>query len=479
MIVEAFPKLENTAFVRALRTYFRSVWNVIVIAALMTVSALFGLEIPVYYCFAVIALAVCFFGEDMLGAVPLVCYAPMTIAIKNNPEHYPDTTILSDSASLIQMGFVVAVVAVLLIGRIVSMLIFRSKRGMPRLTAGFAALAVSFLLGGALSEYYSADAALFGLMEIASIALLYFVFYFTVNWETVPKGHVAKVFAVLGFVLVVQILSMYFREGVVVNGGIENREKLFLGWGHYNYAGAVTAMCIPAIFYFSITQKHGWIFTMLATVVMLGVALSQSRGSMLFGGFIYLVCAVITLVKTKKKERIFHIVVFAVVLIAGTVCCIVWLEKLKNVFAGVFKAGFSDNNRILIFREAWAYFLGNPVFGVGWMGDPEAKGFFYPGFFMAHNTVMQLLGSLGLVGFLAYAFHRVQTCIVLFRCPTTEKVCIALSIAVLLLTCMMDVHIFSFGPAMLYSTLLVFLEGVNKKNGVDSRLRLRKKRIDN
>jgi len=51
---------------------------------------------------------------------------------------------------------------------------------------------------------------------------------------------------------------------------------------------------------------------------------------------------------------------------------------------------------------------------------------------------------------------------------------IALTVSVLLLTCMMDVHIFSFGPAILYSVLLAFLEGENIRGGVDTRLKLKR-----
>ena len=49
MFVEAFPKLEHSKFIRVLRAYFGSPWNDIVVALLMTVSALFACEIPVAY----------------------------------------------------------------------------------------------------------------------------------------------------------------------------------------------------------------------------------------------------------------------------------------------------------------------------------------------------------------------------------------------------------------------------------------------
>lgn len=474
VFTEAFPKFENSAFVRALRTYFHSVWHIIVVVLITTLSALFGLEIPAYYCFALISVLVCLFGDDTLGILPAVCCAPMTIAAKHSPKYYSGV-FFGNPAVTVHIFFCVAVILIAFIARLVSLLIRNPKRKLPRFTVGFLCLFVAYILGGAFSAYYSKNTVLFGLMEAVSISIFYFYFHLTVDWKKTPKGYFAYLFTVIGFALVVQILSMYFQKGVVVNGVID-RDKLFLGWAHYNYAGAVTAMCIPAIFYFSLTQKHSWIFTMLATVVMLGVVLTQSRGSILFGGIVYLACAVITLVRTKKRERLFNLILLGVVLVAAIIVCVVCLDKLKNIFADIFELGVDDNGRVdYCFSEAWGYFCNNPAFGAGWGGNHWKDSYAFLNFFKAHNTVLQLLGCLGIFGFLAYCFHRVQTCIALFRHPTVEKTCIALVVAVLLLTCMMDNHIFSFGPAILYSVLLAFLEGENIRAGVDTRLKFKKK----
>ena len=472
MFTEAFPKFENSAFVRALRTYFHSVWNIIVIVLLTTLSALFGLEIPVYYCFALIAVLVCLFGDDMLGILPAVCCVPMSVAIKHSPVHFPEA-FFDQPTVLVQTFFCAMVMLIAFIARLISMLIRNPKQKLPRFTVGFVILVIAYILGGAFSAYYSKYTVLFGVMESAGICLTYFYFRLAVDWKKTSKGYFAYLFAAIGLGLVIQILSMYFQKGIVVDGTVY-RGSLYLGWGQYNHVGAVTAMCIPAIFYFSLTKKHSWIFTVLATVVMLGVVLTQSRGSMLFGGFIYLVCVVITLIKTKKRERLFNLIFLGVVFVAAIIVGVVFFDTLKKMFSRVFAAGAGGSGRFENeFPQAWNYFCSNPIFGAGWGGKNWENGYAMLKFFMAHNTVLQLLGSLGLFGFVAYIFHRVQTCIALFRHPTVEKTCIALSVAVLLLTCMMDVHMFSIGPVMLYSALIAFLEGDNIRRGVDTRLRLK------
>lgn len=462
MLVEAFPKLQNAKIVRVLRAYFSSVWNVVVIAFIMTLSAVFSLEVAAGYCYLAIAVLVCLFAEDMLGTLPAVMCVPMILSIPNNVKNFSET-IFSDPASMIQLGFCAAVAFVLLLGRLVSMLLAgRGRRGVPRLTVGFLLLLVVYLLGGLLSPYYSTSSVLLGLLQWLSIGLAYFFFFYTVDWRKVPKGYIAGVFAVLGFALTVQILNMYFQSGAVVNGVVD-RDRLFPGWGTYNNIGCLTAMCIPAVFYFAATQKHGWIFTLLATAVMAGVVLSQSRGSILFGGIIYLASAVIVIVKSSRRERTFHLIVFALVVIVLAVCWFVFSEKLQQFFSALFEKGMDDAGRKELFEEAWNYFLKYPVFGVGWGGEKWAEGVNLLQFFMAHNTFLQVLGSFGVVGMLAYLVHRIQTLRITFRRFNVEKCFTGLIILTMLLCCMVDVHIFIVETALHYSILLVCLEGIDKR----------------
>lgn len=475
MFVEAFPKLEHSKFIRVLRAYFGSPWNAIVVALLMTVSALFGWEIPVAYCYLVIVFLVCFFCEDTLGLVPVVCFTPLALSVRNNPTKFSET-IFSTPSSLLQIGFCAALLAVLMIARLISLLIQNPRRGFPKLTAGFAALIVAYMIGGVGSSFYSAQSALFGLMEGAAICTFYFYFYFTVNWKNVRIGFLPFVFAVLGFALVVQTLNMYFQEGVMVDGVID-RSKLFPGWGTYNNIGCITAMCVPAVFYCAATQKQGWIFTLLATVVMLGVVLTQSRGAILFGAIVYLAGAVTVLVKTKKLERYFHIAVFAAALITVTVCVAVFREKLKNIFDALLDIGLDDDGRKPLFEKAWEYFLSYPVFGVGWGGERWVEnGGSFINYFMAHNTYLQILGCLGTFGMIAYAFHRAQTLLLFLRRITIEKFFIALIVAALLMTCWIDCHIFSVYPAIYYSICLVFLEGIDKREKENGKMLPKRKR---
>ena len=147
MFAEAFPKFSNAKIVRALRAYVGSVWHVIVTALIMTLSAVFSLEIPAVYCYLVIVILVFLFGEDTRGFVPVIVCVPMSLSIPNNPTLNSDN-IFTDNALLLQIGFIAVVLFILFIGRFISMLIQRKKRGLPKLTIGFVLILIAYLIVG-------------------------------------------------------------------------------------------------------------------------------------------------------------------------------------------------------------------------------------------------------------------------------------------------------------------------------------------
>ena len=102
------------------------------------------------------------------------------------------------------------------------------------------------------------------------------------------------------------------------------------------------------------------------------------------------------------------------------------------------------------------------------MGFYETPGFTFDEFshFMpprAHDTYMQLLASCGLLGILAYGLHRLDTVVLYLQRPTHEKTFIALVVAALLLTSVVDCNFFNFGPGIIYGVLLAFAEGHSVK----------------
>ena len=79
-----------------------------------------------------------------------------------------------------------------------------------------------------------------------------------------------------------------------------------------------------------------------------------------------------------------------------------------------------------------------------------------------HSTVIQLLVSCGLVGMVAYLFHRYQTVKLFVKKINDEKIFIGASLLLLLGLSLIDCHFFNVGPVLIYSAALAFVEGTGE-----------------
>ena len=470
MLTEAFPKLNTSRVILGLRAFLRSRWFIALIALLMVCSELFSLELYVIGAYAVLGLAIVLVSEDTLPAVPMAVCGYMLMSAKNNIGFHPDS-LLAQPYAQFTIGFCVAVLAVCFLGRLVSKLMERKKRGVPKFLSGFVLLGAAYLLGGLGSSFYDAASALFGVVQILALSGFYFYFYFTVDWENTPEDYLAELFAIVGVGVFLEVIGTYFNPGAPGLDGQGDRGQLYTGWGVWNCVGCVMAMCMPAPIYFAVKKKHGWIYSLVSCVFYLGVILTQSRGSILFGSAVFIACIVYNLYKAKGREKLWCGIVYAALLVGAAIAAVLFRDKLADIFASLINAGMNDSGRLDLYDQCWNSFLKHPVFGVGWYdspgiqlgngsmypnGDPHLEGYFIPGF--AHNTFFQLIGCGGAFALIAYLFHRTQTVLLVFRDPTPTKIVAALCVAAMLLTSFVDNHVFNMGPGLLYSVLLVFAE---------------------
>ena len=474
MLTDAFPKLKDKKAIQLIRAFIRSPWYLAINVLLMACAELFSLELPVFYIYFVFVLAVVLLDEDLLGAMVLVPCHYLAISAPNNPGKHPGTMFF-DPSKMVHLIILISIYSVLFVARLISLQLFNRTKRMPELTIGIVCFSLTLILGGVFSGYWGARTVTFGIVQIAAFFAVYLFFYFTVNWKHVPQNYCMMLFLILGVGIILEIAGMYFMPGAI-SGSVVNRGAFYTGWGIYNNVGCVMAMCLPAPFYFAAKRKDGWIFSLIGLVFFLAVLLTQSRNAMLFGAVIFVACAVVVLVKAKGWARWKNLIVYGaftlVVLIAG----LVFMDRMKDLFSVVVSSGFDDALRFDTYRACWARFLEAPWFGSGFYHTPgtvmqnngmltdlvndgtHTVGFMPP---RAHNTLFQLLASGGVFMLLGYLVHRVQTGIVFFRHPTTEKTFIFLCVSAILLTSLLDCHIFDFGPTLLYSMLLLFAEADN------------------
>ena len=225
-------------------------------------------------------------------------------------------------------------------------------------------------------------------------------------------------------------------DEIIVNGSIAKAE-IVLGWGVWTVVALCLAIVIPLIFYGMMKNKYPWLYFAVAILTM-------SRNALVFSTLTYAGCVIISCFVGRHK-KIFRIITLAGILLVAVLGIALW-DKISIILKDYLDRGFSDNGRFEIWRAAFDSFLDSPVFGSGFYGMDLGGGQF--GFIpkMAHQTILQILGSMGVFGIVCYGYYRVSTVIEVVKKPNTLKTMMGISILTLVCEGMLDNFAFSFYP---------------------------------
>ena len=459
-------RLRALPFVGPVDRFLYSPGYFILIGFLTVIANAFAVEMQIYACFVAIALYLSFFGRDYLPLMPIIICCYIAPAGKNNPGISEGSIFYGSSGVflLILAGlFVISLMIRLALDpQIGRKAFFAAKR---RLLPGILALGAAYLLAGAGSGHYFDHGygnLLFAAIQFLSIFLLYFLYTGAVRWDEAPKEYMAWTGICIGFVLLAEIAVIYLTKSVLVDGTLQ-RLLIYTGWGNYNNIGALLTMMIPFAFQLGCAKKHSWIYYLWATLFVIGVFLTCSRTSLLFAAVIY--CVSSLAVAFKSRSRRAGIIANAVVLGIAALTVVIFHQQVWSFLHSLFANRLSITDRLNGYLKGIEQFLEYPLFGGSffpidydlfeWSSVDAFTSFFPPRW---HNTVIQLAASCGVVGLIAYGYHRWQTVRLICKAPSVENLYIGLSVAALLLTSLMDCHFFNVGPTLFYAMALAFME---------------------
>lgn len=310
---------------------------------------------------------------------------------------------------------------------------------------------------------------LFALIQCVAVMAMYYIFSGGVNWKNVPKSYLAWIGMCAGLVVIPQLAENYLSGRIFMDGTRTiDRELIYVGWGMHNNIGGMMTFMLPFPFYLACTQKKGWIYNLLGTLLLGAILLSCSRGSIMVALAIYAVC--ITLVLRNREQRKQNLWVCGIVYGLALVCAVVLFGKLLKVFDLFIEEIFIMSERDNLVGYGMKQYLSHPVFGgsffpqgeyVPWdWSTSEAFSSFFPPRW--HNTIIQMLASCGIVGLVCYLWHRYQTVRLILKNRSVEKTFIGLFMAALLLCSLMDCHFFNVGPVLFYSMALAYAENIHQ-----------------
>ncbi|MBQ3047766.1 MAG: O-antigen ligase family protein [Clostridia bacterium] len=473
-----YYKIKNTKTVNFINNLIVSPFGIAIIGAICLLTHILALEFLFYIFIGILIVFICLFSPDLLGLMPVFVFCYISPAKKNNPGVSEQSMFYGSTGVLIGVVVTISIIAfilrVALDKNIGFKKFFKTKRS---LLGGIIALGVAYLISGIGAQNYFdvfLNNLIFASLQFLSIFLLYFIFTATVDWKNVKKDYFAWLMVIMGLVVCAQVAYIYVSSSVIENGTI-TRSKILTGWGIYNNIGALISMSIPFAFYLACKKNFSYIYLTIASLLLVGLICSCSRGSIVGGAFIYVFSFIVTFVKAKNKKefRISSAVLIAFVIMLCLIFSSTLIELFKKVPSIIKQTennslAFNDSSRFKIYEQGFYAFLQDPILGqsfypysyvpYGYSKVESFSSFFPPRW---HNTIIQILASCGIVGIIAYAYHRFQTVKLMFKKPSLEKSFIGLSILCLLLMSLLDCHFFNIGPTLIYSMALAFAEKIN------------------
>ena len=313
-------------------------------------------------------------------------------------------------------------------------------------------------LNGIFSERYTVGNFLFTILMLLTMPLVYWIFAAFLQYKKSMMDYFMLCLVGVGLLISAELILAYlttvhFKAGDIV------KESVYLGWGIWTNIGSMLVFLMPACFYFAHSHKNGWIGYVLGLIEFFCIVLSQSRAALLIGALSLALCMIYLCLsgKNKRLNRIMTVSLGAIVLLALPLV----FDKVVALLNNFLQKGFDDNGRYDLWVSAWDAFLRSPIFGSGFYDVVRVEGNWHlleslPD--MCHNTILQVLGMSGIVGILAYGYHRFETVklVVVKRNPI--KMFLGICILGFLLFGLLDVVFFIAYPNMIYTLMLLFMQ---------------------
>lgn len=313
-----------------------------------------------------------------------------------------------------------------------------------------------FACNGLFSPNYTPKNMLLVLLMALSTLLVYCLFTAFLRFDRHLIDYFVGCLVATGLLICAELIFAYFTTVQFVNGEIV-KGSVVLGWGIWTNIGNMLVLLMPASFYFAASHRFGWIGYLLGLLHYGCILLTQSRGALLIGSLTLLLCIGYLCLKGKnrKKNRIFT----AALVLCGAVGVLLISDKLIALVQNFLNYGLGDNGRFELWSSAWDAFLRNPILGSGFYDTCSYIGFDMFGMpHLCHNTLLQFLGSGGVLALAAYLYHRVETVRLFFKRPNMLKFFLGTCILGYLLFGMLDVVFFIAYPNIFYTLMLVFME---------------------
>ncbi|NLL56083.1 MAG: O-antigen ligase family protein [Clostridiales bacterium] len=328
-------------------------------------------------------------------------------------------------------------------------------------------VAIAITLGGlfhiSFKEYFTMPAIYYVIGLGFGQLLINVVLESNVQQNADHTIYLSKMMVGVGVMGICMVLSTYIKNFDLI-GSYKLRE--ILQWGNNLSNNLLISM--PFAFYLACKQqKFGWVYFIIGLLQYAAIVLGLSRGGIIFAtiSFPFAILAAIICAKKNRKSFIWvTIVCFAAAII---IALVFFLPQIKKLVSGLEISG--KEVRVSLYGLAWRNFKKYPIFGAGLAYNPNI--YYRPKpmcLYWYHSTLFQVLGSLGVVGVIAYSIQAFYRARALLRVKCRFNLFVAITMLGFAGYSMVNVGYFVPLPNMAILTMLFILVDRNnnylKKN---------------
>ena len=271
---------------------------------------------------------------------------------------------------------------------------------------GISAVSIAVFMGGigtfTIMEYVSGAYYMFGLGMgmVAAYLVMKSLFYPRRNYDY--KKRFAWLMTFEGLTALAMIAIGTLRAKYNLLGG--NHLKYPLGFSPNNIS---TMLMFAMPFPLFLAKKKWTPLALLTPFFYLAILLTDSRGGFLFGAVELVVCCLFWIFDSETNKVKW--IKFVCCAVLGIAMLIAFWDIVKDIIQGGFaeEGAIKGSIRDKMIWEAVDNFLTNPFVGTGILDDSVAYGEFNKAGTMTwyHMMIPQIVGSMGLVGIVAYAYQ--------------------------------------------------------------------------
>ena len=424
----------------------------IIVGLLAVVGHTFTIEFYCNFFVMIPAIVYLLFSKRIRGFLP----ALLMIMYQITPEHSPIEPGYSDYYFTGHV-FVILVILVSLLAA--SFIFFFIRNIAPKfslkspLLFPLILLSLAFLLGGAFSGRWVFKNLFYSVMQIFGYFMLFFSFYYGIENED-PKEfikYITNLAVVISFVICAELMALFITDGVFteLDEFTKTKVKIHLGWGMWNPIGFSLTVLIPLIFRGALFgEKYRPFYLAAAIITWVFALLSLSRNAQLFSTIGVAACVIIG--SFRGRMKITSRILLGLGSLGAVALCILMWDKIP----GMLSEFFYDNGRFQLWGTALENFASSPIFGKGFYGFGQGNNIaaFLP--WLAHNTPLEFMSAMGILGIGAYIYYRVMTVMPFLGKYNDDKLMLALPILLTLGMSFIDNYVFHVYTMFIYTICL-------------------------